>query len=112
MSNLNLTPEHIAYKKQVGNLKGAPVWQVLTTGGLYMNILGKNGTFDVIATGPHPAIAQHISDQKHPGIQWTGLSKSDTLDIGECQAWIPTFKEHTDRVNKRFQEIQEARNGR
>jgi len=97
---LALTPEHVASKKRIGNLKDAPIFEILTTGGLYMNILGKGAGFEVISTGPHRAIARFIAEQRYPNVIWTELSKSDWVDPRDFMPLVPKYQELTDRLRK------------
>lgn len=105
--NLNLTPVHVKHKKQIGRVRGSPVWEVLTTGGLYMDILARDGSFEVIGTGPHQALARHIAEQKQPMIEWIELSKSDFLDYVDYAFLIPKYSMETEEVNRRFHSLQE-----
>lgn len=76
-----LISEHIEYKKTVGKVGELPLFEVKTTGGLYMNILGKNGVFDIVGIGSHRAISRYITNKKLGNkVTWTELSKSD---------WVP-----------------------
>jgi len=95
---LALTPEHVASKKRIGNLKESPIFEILTTGGLYLNVLGKGGGWEVIATGPHRAIARYISEQRYPNVIWTELSKSDWVDPRDFMPMVPKYQELTDRM--------------
>lgn len=95
---LALTPEHVASKKRIGNLKDAPIFEILTTGGLYMNILGKGAGFEVISTGPHRAIARFIAEQRYPNVIWTELSKSDWVDPRDFMPLVPKYQELTSRL--------------
>lgn len=97
---LNLTPVHIASKKQIGKLKESPVWEIATTGGLWLNVLGKGAGFEVMGTGSHKAVARHIAEQRFPGIVWTGLSKSDFVPFSDIEYLIPKYQEITDRARK------------
>lgn len=95
---LSLTPEHVASKKRIGHLKENPIFEILTTGGLYLNVLGKGAGFEVIATGPHRAVARYIAEQRYPGLVWTELSKSDWVDPADFQGILPKWQELTDRM--------------
>ncbi len=95
---LNLTPVHIKSKRPIGKLKTNPIFEVLTTGGLYLNILGKGGEFEVIATGPHQGVARYIAEQRYPDIQWNELSKSDFVEFVEIAYLLPKYEEFTDRI--------------
>lgn len=101
---LNLSPEHVASKKKVGKKGSNPVWEVVTTGGLYVDILGKGSGFEIIGTGPHRAIARHIAESKIPDIVWNELSKGeDFLPVEEYEFLLPKYIELTDR----FRALQE-----
>ena len=95
---LSLTPEHVQSKKRIGHLKDAPIFEILTTGGLYLNVLGKGAGWEVIATGPHRAVARYIAEQRYPNVIWTELSKSDWVDPADFMSLVPKYQELTDRM--------------
>jgi hypothetical protein len=97
---LSLTPEHVASKKRVGQLKDSPIFEILTTGGLYLNVLGKGAGFEVIATGPHRAVARYIAEQRYPSVVWTELSKSDWVDPADFMHHLPKYEALTDRFRQ------------
>lgn len=77
-----ITANDIAYKHQVGRVGELPVWEVMTTGGLYLNLLGKNGKFDIVGTGSHRAISRFITEKKtNNKVVWTELSKADYVPV-------------------------------
>jgi hypothetical protein len=96
-----LTPEHIAYKKKIARVGAAPLYEVMTTGGLYINVLGKNGAFDIVGTGSHRAISRYITEKKlgAGNIVWEELSKSDWIPY-ECidPTLFTKYEELTDRL--------------
>jgi hypothetical protein len=95
---LNITPEHVAYKKKIGHKAGNPVWEILTTGGLYVDVLGKGAGFEIIATGPHRAVARYIAETRNPEIVWEEMSKSDFVTLPEIAYLLPEYEELTDRM--------------
>ena len=97
---LNLTPEHVASKEKVGKLNDQIVWEIATTGGLYVNVIAKGASFEVIGTGPHPAIAKHIASQRCPSIVWTKLKKSDSVPFYEYEYLLPKYEEFTNQLRK------------
>jgi hypothetical protein len=97
---LNLTPEHVAYKKKIGRKGANPVWEVMTTGGLYLDILGKGAGFEVLGTGPHRAVARHIAEQRDPEIVWEEMSKSDFVTMPEIAYLVPEYEAVTDRLRE------------
>ena len=104
--SLNLEPVHIKTKKQVGKVNSNPVFEVLTTGGLYMNILGKGAGFEVIGTGPHRGVARYIAEQKQPGVEWNDFAKSEFIDPAHFMFLIPKYTDLTDAFQAR-QELQD-----
>lgn len=101
---LNLTPVHIKHKKQIGKVNTNPVWEIATTGGLFINVLGKGAGFEVIGTGPHPAVARHISEQKQPSVEWSDLSKAEWVDPAHFEFILPKYIAITDALVERQKE--------
>lgn len=96
--NIKLDENQVESKKKIGSKDGNPVWQIVTKGGLYVNAIAKGGKFDILGTGPHPAIARHISENRLQGIHWSGLSKSDFVPLCDYESMLPEFIELTDRM--------------
>ena len=97
---MNIDSIHIASKKKVGTLRGKPIVELVTTGGLYLIIAAKDGSFETLSTGPHRAVARHIAKKREQDIQWSDLSKSDWYDP-ETYAWIlPRYEALTDLLRK------------
>ena len=94
---LSLTPEHVQSKKKIGSYKELPVFEIVTTGGLYLNVLGKGAGWEVIGTGPHRAVARYIAEQRYPAIAWSELSKSDWVDPADFAHILPKYQELTER---------------
>jgi len=88
--------------RKVGTLHGKPVLQFKTKGGFFMHVMMKNGSPIWIGTGPHAAVARHISKQKEPDVIWSELSKSDHVDPEHFRELLPTYEEITDRCNELF----------
>jgi hypothetical protein len=95
---LSLTPEHVKSRKRIGAVGTNPVFQVETTGGLYINLLGKGAGWEVIATGPHRAVARYIAEQRYPNVIWSELSKSDWVDPADFMNLVPKYQELTNRM--------------
>lgn len=77
---LDLRPEEIQTKEQVGWYRGAPVFLVETSGGYSMVFTVRNGQAEMLSVGPHQGIAKGIARKNTPGIQFTDLTKSDSTD--------------------------------
>lgn len=101
---LSVDPVHIKYKKEIGKVNTNKVWEILTTGGLYMEILGKGAGFEVIGTGPHRGVARYIAEQRQPNLQWNEFAKGDYIDPIDFMFALPKYEAETDEYNRRLQE--------
>jgi len=99
--NLSLEPNQIKTKKTVGKVNTNPVFEVVTKGGLWVNILGKGAGFEVIGTGPHRGVARYIAEQKQPNIQWNEFAKGDYIDPIDFAFVLPKYVEFTDQLRER-----------
>jgi len=93
---LQIAPEHVASRKKVGSVGTNPVFEILTTGGLYMNVMGKNGSFEVLSTGPHRAVARYIAEQREHTLVWSELSKADFIPYEDFAHLVPKYQALTD----------------
>lgn len=90
--------EHdIASKRIVGKLKGTPVVELITGGGLNLIAINKNGSAHILSSGPHEAISRHIAETEEPDIEWTEFSKSEGIPKiildSIAEPWIKLTKE-------------------
>jgi hypothetical protein len=99
--SISITPAQVSYKKQVGKLDGADVYEVGLIGGLHLVM--KAGDKAPLGVGPHPAVARHIAKKKNKGIVFTELTKSEDLDPKLFQDVLPRYEQLTaefDRVSE------------
>lgn len=94
---INVTKQDLTGKpKKIGHTKsGSDLFQVMTKGGLYI-VLGPNGS--PIGTGPHPGVARNIASRMVDGITWTGLSKSDHLELSDYINLLPKYNTLTEKL--------------
>lgn len=98
---MNIEAKQISEKpKKVGILKGKPVFQLRTKGGLYLLVLQKGASYETLGTGPHRAVARHIATQHEPEVVWSDLSKSDHVDIEAFELILPKYQELTDALRE------------
>jgi hypothetical protein len=95
-----VTEKHIANKKRIGTLDGKPVIELMTTGGLYMVVMNKNGNVETLGTGPHRAVARFLAKKREPNLVVTELSKSDWLDEAAIMSVAPKYEELAERFNE------------
>jgi hypothetical protein len=96
---MDITEQHVAYKKKVGLYKGNPVWEVATTGGFHIIVGRKDGATHTFGTGSHRCIARHIAKKHNPGLEITEMSKADYVPLVAFQHLVPQYEALTDRFN-------------
>jgi hypothetical protein len=96
---MDVTPQHVSYRKQIGLFKGNPVFEVATTGGFHIIVGRKDGCTHTFGTGSHRAIARHIAKKREPDLLITEMSKADFVDPRAYQHLLPQYEELTDRFN-------------
>lgn len=97
---MDISSEHLAYKKKVGKIGDLPVWELATTGGLHLIVAMRGGRIETLGTGPHRAVARHIARKREPKLELTELSKSDHVDVEHFQILLPEYEALTDAFNK------------
>lgn len=96
---MDIKQEHVASKKQIGTLKGKPVFQIKTTGGLVMVVLG-GGTPSVLGVGPHQGVARYIAEKKESDLKWTDLSKADYVPYDAFAFILPKYEALTEEFRR------------
>lgn len=76
---LDLRPEEIASREQVGWFQGAPVFLVELTGGFSFVFAMRNGRPEMLGYGPHTGVTKGIAKKAEPRIVWSELQKSDDV---------------------------------
>jgi hypothetical protein len=99
---MNLDAKQIAYKKQVGTLKGKPVFMLETRGGLSLMVTsdGAGGNAKVLSTGPVRAVARYIAEKREPDMVLNELSKSDYVEPYLYLSVVPEYEALTDKLQK------------
>jgi hypothetical protein len=101
---MDLTPEHLSYKKQIGLYKGSPVYECATTGGFHIIVGRKGNELHTFGTGSHRAIARHIARKREPELVITEMSKADEVPLEAFGHLVPGYEALTDRFNAREKE--------
>ena len=96
---MDISPQHLAYKKQIGLYKGKAVWEIATTGGFHLLVGHKDGAQHTFGTGSHRAIARHIAKKREPDLLITEMSKADFVDPRAYEHLLPQYEALTDRFN-------------
>ena len=93
---MDIKPEHVASKKQVGTLKGKPVFQVRTTGGLVLVVASGSSGTSILGVGPHQGVARYIAEKKESDLKWTDLSKADYVPYEAFAFILPKYEALTE----------------
>jgi hypothetical protein len=102
-SKIIITPDQLKQNpKKIGNLKGQPVYYLLSKGGLSL-IMAKSvlGT-RVLGTANHPAVARFIAKEQEPSVVFDELSKSEDLPLVTFKHLLPFYREYTKEVEVRL----------
>jgi hypothetical protein len=98
---MDITSEHIQSKKEIGTLKGKPVIELVTTGGLHLVVTAKNGKFETIGTGPHRAISRYIAQKREPEMQLNDMAKSeDEISVMTFVHRLPEYFQLTVKIRE------------
>jgi hypothetical protein len=93
-------------KKLIGSLKGAPVYQFVTKGGLVMVAVESelSGTV-ILGASPHQAISRYQAESTNPDLEITELSKSeeDKYIIEASRHLLPILNELVNKLNAKLQ---------
>lgn len=76
MDELKIKPEEIKSKKQIGKIRGKPVFALATRGGLH--VVAASG-MPPLALAPHPYVARFMAKKRNPDLEITELSKSEWM---------------------------------
>ncbi len=87
-------------KKRIGYLKGIPVYELATKGGLNLVLMSKNSVPLVLGLAPHRAIARHIAQRDYKDLILDELSKSEELPYDSYAHLVDFWAETTQKVNQ------------
>ncbi|WNM70335.1 hypothetical protein [Myxococcus phage Mx1] len=86
--------------KKIGEIKGDPVFEVETKGGLYFVMTKSGGKPRILGTGSHKATARHIAERDNPDLNISELSKSEALDPQTLRQEVAKFLPLTRQMQK------------
>ncbi len=100
---MQLKPEHIEYRKEIGKLGTRPVIELKTTGGLFLVTAPKeNGSgVEILSTGSHRAVSRFLAKKKYEDLKIQALEKSEDIDVSYFAHLIPQYEALTKLLNSR-----------
>jgi hypothetical protein len=97
---MEIQPQEIAYKKEIGKLKGVPVIEVGLKGGLHLVMVARKGKAETLGVGPHRAVARYIAKKKEKDLELTELTKADYVDPRHFEFCLEEYETLTNTVRK------------
>lgn len=101
---MDLRPEDIETKAQIGTSGGQPVYEVVTKGGFHLVLVrgteGQKKGFVTLGTGSHRAVARYLARQRRPDLRVTELTKSEDVSVEHFRHLLPQYEELTNRCNQ------------
>lgn len=94
-----IASNQISYKKRIGSLDNAPVYEVGLIGGLFLVVKPKGSSFETLGAGSHKAVARHLAKKLHPKMEVTELSKSEWIDPSTFQHQLPKYENIVNQLN-------------
>jgi hypothetical protein len=94
-----IASNQIAYKKRIGSLENAPVFEVGLIGGLFLVVKPKGSSFETLGAGSHRAVARHLAKKLHPKMEVTELAKGDWIDPSTFQHQLPKYENIVNQLN-------------
>lgn len=89
----------ISYKKRIGSLENAPIYEMGLIGGLYLVVRPKGSSFETLGAGSHKAVARHLAKKLHPKVEITELAKGDWIDPSTFQHQLPKYEQIVNELN-------------
>src|SRR5678815_6174089 len=89
---MQIRPQEIDYKKEIGTLNGNRVMEIGLKGGYHI-VCAVNGTkIDYLGVGPHRAVARYMAKKRNDSLKITELSKSEDAPVESFQHVLPKFE--------------------
>jgi len=89
---MQIRPQEIDYKKDIGTLDGRPVIELGLKGGLHLVLTTHGPKIDYLGVGPHRAVARFMAKKRQPNILFTELSKADDVAPEHFQHLVPQYE--------------------
>lgn len=89
---MQVRPGEIADRKQIGALNGAPVFEMVTSGGYHLIVAVKKDKIDQLGVGPRRAVARFLARKANPELVINALAKSEQLDVADFEQVLPYWE--------------------
>lgn len=102
---MDIRPQEIEYKKNIGTVDGHPVIELGLKGGYHIVCALRGPHVDYLGVGPHRAVARYMAKKRNSHVQITEMSKSEDLDPSLFQSILPKWE----RVLEAFRKFSPSR---
>ena len=103
---MEITKEQLKSKREIGNVDGRPIYQIVTKGGFnIVAMLSKSGSLEILAVANHPGISQWQAEKKAPKATWTNLRKADYCPYEAFSHLVGPFGQLTDQFQAAADEL-------
>ena len=89
---MQIRPQEIDYRKDIGTLDGRPVIELGLKGGLHLVLTTNGPKIDYLGVGPHRAVARFMAKKRQPNIQFQELSKAEDAPVSTFQHLVPQYE--------------------
>ncbi len=89
---MQIRPQEIDYKKEIGTLNGHRVMEIGLKGGYHIVCSVNGAKIDYLGVGPHRAVARYMAKKRKPDLHITELSKSEDVDPEHFEHQLPKFE--------------------
>lgn len=77
---LNIPAREVEYRRQIGHLKGRPVFRIGSIGGLQIVAAARAGGMEILGGAPDFGVSKFLARQAEPDIVYDELSKAEDSD--------------------------------
>lgn len=97
---MDIRPQEIEYKKNIGTLDGHPVIELGLKGGYHIVCSLRGPHVDYLGVGPHRAVARFMAKKRNDRLKIDELSKSEDVDPIYFQKELPKYEVIREQMQK------------
>ena len=93
-----LPANQISYRKRIGTSGDKSVLGIGLIGGLHLVVLSKQGGFETLGAGSHPAVARYLAQRNAPDIRYDELMKGSQPTYEDFRDLLPKYETITNQM--------------
>jgi hypothetical protein len=95
-----LPASQISYRKRIGTSGDKSVFGVGLIGGLHLVVLAKQGGFETLGAGSHPAVARYLAQRNAPDLKYDELMKGSQPTYADFKDLLPKYELITNQMRE------------